>query len=428
MIDTGDIYVQAGNGGAGALSFRREKFVERGGPEGGDGGRGGSVYLVATTSENTLRRFRMERRFRASHGQGGSKSNKHGRGGDDVHIPVPVGTVATCFDADGTEGLRVDLMEDGQEALVAQGGSGGRGNARFVTSINQEPLLREVGEAGESYRVHLEVKLIADVGVIGVPNAGKSSFVGRVTAASPRVAAYPFTTLEPQLGVVETRGKPVVLAEIPGLIEGAHLGVGLGHDFLRHAERTRLFLHLIDGGGLDPLADYRQVNEELAQYDAALADRPQIVAVNKADTEETQEQLAEVTAALKKMGVSPVVMSAATGEGVQAVLDRVLQALEASPPPPTPAVAAPPRAQRRRPRRTGAIVRGKEGGFVVEWPAAERLVVLSDVEDYRVVGQLLHEFRRLGVIAALEVAGVEFGDTVQVGEWAFPWGDALQPV
>ena len=427
MIDTGDIYVQAGNGGAGALSFRREKFVERGGPEGGDGGRGGSVYLFATTSENTLRRFRMERRFRASAGQPGSKSNKHGRGGEDVHIPVPVGTVATCFDADGTEVLRVDLMEDGQTALVAQGGSGGRGNARFVTSINQEPLLREVGEAGESYRVHLEVKLIADVGVIGVPNAGKSSFVGRVTAASPRVAAYPFTTLEPQLGVVETRGKPVVLAEIPGLIEGAHLGVGLGHDFLRHAERTRLFLHLIDGGGMDPLADYRQVNEELAQYDAALADRPQIVAVNKADTEETQEQLAEVTAALKKMGVSPVVMSAATGEGVQAVLDRVLQALEASPLPPTPAVAAPKSAPRRRPRRTGAIVRDDEGGFVVEWPAAERLVVLSDVEDYRVVGQLLHEFRRLGVIAALEAAGVAFGDTVQVGEWAFPWGDALQP-
>ena len=427
MIDTGDIYVQAGNGGAGALSFRREKFVERGGPEGGDGGRGGSVYLVATTSENTLRRFRMERRFRADHGQSGSKSNKHGRGGEDVRIPVPVGTVVTCIAEAGMEVLQVDLNEDGQEALVAQGGSGGRGNARFVTSINQEPLLREVGEAGESYRVHLEVKLIADVGVIGVPNAGKSSFVGRVTAASPRVAAYPFTTLEPQLGVVETRGKPVVLAEIPGLIEGAHLGVGLGHDFLRHAERTRLFLHLIDGGGLDPLADYRQVNEELAQYDAALADRPQVVAVNKADTEETQEQLAEVTAALKKMGVSPVVMSAATGEGVQAVLDRVLQALEAAPLPATPAVAAPPRAQRRRPRRTGAIVRDEEGGFVVEWPAAERLVVLSDVEDYRVVGQLLHEFRRLGVIAALEVAGVEFGDTVKVGEWAFPWGDALQP-
>ena len=201
MIDTGDIYVQAGNGGSGALSFRREKFVERGGPEGGDGGRGGSVFLVATTSENTLRRFRMERRFRASHGQPGNKSNKHGRGGEDVRVPVPVGTVATCIAADGTEGLQVDLTEDGQGALVAQGGSGGKGNARYVTSVNQEPLLREVGEAGESYRVHLEVKLIADVGVIGVPNAGKSSFVGRVTAASPRVAAYPFTTLEPQLGL-----------------------------------------------------------------------------------------------------------------------------------------------------------------------------------------------------------------------------------
>ena len=428
MIDTGGIYVQAGNGGAGALSFRREKFVERGGPEGGDGGRGGSVFLVATTSENTLRRFRMERRFRASHGQSGSKSNKHGRGGEDVRIPVPVGTVATCVAPDDTEVLRVDLTEDGQEALVAQGGSGGKGNARYVTAVNQEPLLREVGEAGESYRVHLEVKLIADVGVIGVPNAGKSSFVGRVTAASPRVAAYPFTTLEPQLGVVETRGKPVVLAEIPGLVEGAHLGVGLGHEFLRHAERTRLFLHLIDGSGPDPLADYRQVNEELAQYDAALSDRAQVVAVNKADMEETQEQLGEVTAALKGMGVSPVVMSAATGEGVQAVLDRVLQALEAMPAPPVPAVIAPPPAHRHRARRGGSVERDEEGGWIVEWPAAERLIPLSDVDDYRVVGQLLHEFRRLGVTAALETAGVEHGDTVQVGDWAFAWGDATAEI
>ena len=297
-------------------------------------------------------------------------------------------------------------MEDGQEALVAQGGSGGRGNARFVTSINQEPLLREVGEAGESYRVHLEVKLIADVGVIGVPNAGKSSFVGRVTAASPRVAAYPFTTLEPQLGVVETRGKPVVLAEIPGLIEGAHLGVGLGHDFLRHAERTRLFLHLIDGGGLDPLADYRQVNEELAQYDAALADRPQDGGRQQGRHGGDPRATRRGHGGAQKDGGVPRgdVRRDGRGRAVR-VGPRAAGPRGFTPPPPTPAVAAPPRAQRRRPRRTGAIVRDEEGGFVVEWPAAERLVVLSDVEDYRVVGQLLHEFRRLGVIAALEVCG-----------------------
>ncbi|MCY4624915.1 MAG: GTPase ObgE [Chloroflexi bacterium] len=427
MIDTGEIHVQAGNGGDGFACFRREKFVERGGPEGGDGGNGGSVYLFATTSENTLRRFQTNRRFRAGHGQPGSKSNKHGRSGDDVHIPVPVGTVATCLTPDGAETLRVDLAEDGQTALVAQGGGGGRGNAHFVTAVNQEPLLREAGEPGETFRVRLEVKLLADVGVIGVPNAGKSSFVGRVTAASPRVAAYPFTTLEPQLGVVENRGKPVVLAEIPGLLEGAHLGVGLGHDFLRHAERTRLFLHLVDGGALDPLADYRQVNEELAQYDPALAGRPQVVVITKSDTDETQLQLEDVTAALKPLGVNPLVMSTATGDGVQAVLDRVLQALEATPQPEEPAVATPLPARRRRPSRNGRVERDEDGEYIVHWFAAERLVTLANVDDHRVVGQLLHEFRRLGVTAALEAAGVGYGDIVQIADWTFPWGEALQP-
>ncbi len=426
MIDTGEIYVQAGNGGDGFLSFRREKYVARGGPEGGDGGAGGSVYLVATTSENTLRRFQTNRRFRAGHGQPGSKSNKHGKSGGDIRIPVPVGTVAR-LNRDGAEEGPVDLVRDGQEALVAQGGSGGRGNARFVTPTNQEPLLREAGEPGEACFVRLEVKLIADVGVIGVPNAGKSSFVGRVTAASPRVAAYPFTTLEPQLGVVENRGKPVVLAEIPGLLEGAHLGVGLGHEFLRHAERTRLFLHLVDGGALDPLGDFRQVNEELAQYGAVLAERPQVVVINKSDTEETQAQLTEVRAGLRSIGVTPLVMSAATGDGVQAVLDRVLQALEASPQPEVPPPSAGQSLRRRRPGRMGHVERDEEGNFVVRWPAAERFVTLANVDDHRVVGQLLREFRRLGVTAALEAAGVGYGDIVQVGDWTFPWGEALQP-
>lgn len=425
MIDTATIHVWAGNGGHGFLSFRREKYVPRGGPDGGDGGRGGSVFLEATSSENTLRQFQLKRRFKAGHGLAGARGNKHGRSGEDVVIPVPVGTVAVCSGG-GASDDAVDLTEDGQRALVARGGAGGRGNARFVTAVNQEPLLREAGELGEACTVRLEVKLIADVGIIGVPNAGKSSFLGRVTGAHPRVAAYPFTTLEPQLGVVETRGKPVVLAEIPGLVEGAHLGVGLGHEFLRHAERTRLFLHVLDGSAPDPVADYRQVNDELAQYSPTLAALPQVVAVNKADVDETQERLPEMTAALRAQGAQPVAMSAATGEGVQRALDLVLQGLEKAPAPPAPASAPQPVAQRRRPGRSGTVAASGDGGFVVAWPAAERLVALADVDDHRVVGQLLWEFRRLGVTAALEAAGVRAGDVVEIGDWAFPWGEVLQ--
>ncbi len=424
MIDTGTIHVWAGNGGHGFLSFRREKYVPRGGPDGGDGGRGGSVYLEATPSENTLRQFQLKRRFKAGHGVAGARSNKHGRSGDDVVIPVPVGTVAVCSGGVAA-GAPIDLTEAGQRAVVAQGGAGGRGNARFVTAVNQEPLLREAGAPGDVCTVRLEVKLIADVGIVGAPNAGKSSFLGRVTGANPRVAPYPFTTLEPQLGVVETRGKPVVLAEIPGLLEGAHRGVGLGHEFLRHAERTRLLLHVLDGSAIDPVADYRQVNDELAQYNPSLAALPQVVAVNKADMEETQAQLPALTGELKALGVQPAVISAATGEGVQRALDLVLQRLEQAPQPAAPATAQQP-PSRRRPDRSGAVAEGEDGGYRVEWPAAERLVKLADVDDHRVVGQLLREFRRLGVTAALEAAGVLHGDVVEIGDWAFPWGEALQ--
>ena len=429
MIDVAEISVQAGAGGDGCASFRREKFVPRGGPDGGDGGDGGSVFLVATTAENTLRRFQTQRRFRAGDGGAGAKSNRHGRNGEDIFVPVPVGTVVTRLSPAGDEGIPVDLAVDGQRALVAQGGDGGRGNARFVTSVNQEPLLREAGEPGEAWHVRLEVKLLADVGVIGMPNAGKSSLIARVTAASPRVAEYPFTTVEPYLAVMENRGKRVVLAEIPGLVEGAHRGVGLGHEFLRHAERTQLFLHVIDGSAPDPLAAYQQVNAELAQYAPALGARRQVVVVNKADVAETQARLAETLAGLRALGAAPGVMSAATGEGVQETLDRMMQAFEASQavaPARPPATSLPPPRPRRL-SRGGRVERTAEGGFTVRWPAAERLVALANVDDQRVVGQLLREFRRLGVTRALEAAGVEHGDVVTVGAWAFPWGEALQP-
>ncbi len=426
MIDTVEIVVHAGNGGDGFLAFRREKFVARGGPEGGDGGNGGSIYLISTSDENTLQHLSYKRRYRAAHGTGGKQSNKHGRNGEDIEIRVPVGTIVSqALGAD--EGVPpIDLSEDGMKVLIARGGSGGRGNARFVTSTNQEPLLREAGEQGDTRQLALEVKVLADVGVIGVPNAGKSSFLARVTAARPKIAAYPFTTLEPVLGVVENRGETFVLADIPGLIEGAHAGVGLGHEFLRHAERTRVFLHILDGEGVDPIKDFTQVNEELQLYLPELANRRQVVVINKIDLPEVQERLPELLKELAALGVEPQSMSAATGDGIQVVLDKLLAGVD-------------PTAEKRKPKKviaidgaprrlkTGFIATLEDGTLDVRWVTAQRLVALVDLDDPRIVGQLFREFMRLGVLAGLEAKGVKYGDPIQIGDWLFPWGDMIGP-
>ena len=408
------------------MAFRREKFVARGGPEGGDGGDGGSIYLVATADENTLQHLAYKRRYRAGEGTAGKRSNKHGRNGADIDIRVPVGTIVSqSLGAD--EGVPpIDLAEDGMRVLIARGGEGGRGNAQFVSATNQEPLLREAGGKGDIRQLALEVKVLADVGVIGVPNAGKSSFVSRVTAARPKVAPYPFTTLEPVLGVVENRRETFVIAEIPGLVEGAHQGVGLGHEFLRHAERTRIFLHLLDGSGIDPIDDYRKVNDELEQYSPALATRPQIVVINKTDLLEVRERLPELTSALEALGVVPLHISAATGEGIQPVLDKLLEGVgpagEKKPPQKGKVIdGAPVR------RKTGIVVALEDGTWDVRWSKAERLVALANTDDHRIVGQLFREFRRLGVLGALEAKGVTYGDTVQIGDWVFVWGDMIAP-
>jgi GTP-binding protein len=427
MIDTVDIVVQAGNGGDGFLAFRREKFVARGGPEGGDGGDGGSIYLLATPDENTLQHLTYKRRHRAADGTAGKRSNKHGRNGEDIVILVPVGTIVSqTFGAD--EGVPpIDLSEDGMKVLIARGGSGGKGNAQYVSPTNQEPLLRESGEKGDTRQLSLEVKVLADVGVIGVPNAGKSSFVTRVTAARPKIAAYPFTTLEPVLGVVENRRETFVIAEIPGLVEGAHQGIGLGHEFLRHAERTRIFLHLLDGNGIDPIDDYRKVNEELRKYSPDLATRPQIVVINKTDVEEVQERLPELISALKALNVEPLSISAATGDGIQPVLDRLLAGVN-----PAEDKKAPPKIKvvidgaPVKPR-TGRVLVLEDGTFSVNWSKAERLITLANTDDHLIVGQLFREFRRLGVTDALEAKGVKYGDTVQISDWEFIWGDVLSP-
>ena len=288
MIDNVLIHINSGNGGDGVVRGRREKFVPRGGPDGGDGGNGGNIIAECDENMNTLLAFRYQRRFAAGNGGNGDSALKHGADGEDVVLRMPVGTQVWDADAD-TPRLLADLTTPGQTVELAQGGAGGRGNAYFASATNQYPLLAEKGEQGESLNLRLELKLLADVGIIGLPNAGKSSLLSVVSAARPKVADYPFTTLEPVLGVVEHRRKTFVMVDIPGIIEGAHDGVGLGHDFLRHVERTRVLVHMIDGSASDPLRDYRQINGELRMFSDELSTKPQVVAINKTDITEVSE-------------------------------------------------------------------------------------------------------------------------------------------
>jgi GTP-binding protein len=320
FVDEATITVYGGDGGNGCLSFRREKFVPKGGPDGGDGGHGGSVLLVADPHVTTLLPFRYESIFRAERGRHGEGANKSGRSGKNVEVRVPVGTVVS---EEGSGSVLVDLTRPGQTFEVARGGRGGRGNTRFKSATNRAPRRHEPGEAGEVRSLRLELKLLADVGIIGLPNAGKSTLVSRISAARPKIADYPFTTLSPNLGVVDRGGdRSFVVADIPGLIEGAHRGAGLGHRFLRHVERCRLLLHLVDANvpGRSALADIRTVNEELRLHRASLARKPQILVLTKADAMQDRGPLEEVRAFAQRSGIPWVSISAVTGEG----LDRLV--------------------------------------------------------------------------------------------------------
>src|ERR671932_668358 len=299
LVDQAHISVKAGDGGDGLATFRREKYVPRGGPDGGDGGRGGNVILEVDPQLNTLLRFRFDQRFEAERGSNGGLARKNGRDGKDLIIKGPPGTLVRT-EIEG-EPYAVDLVAPGQRLLAAKGGKGGLGNTHFATSTHQVPRIAELGAPGEERELDLELKIIADVGLIGFPNAGKSTLLAAISAARPKIANYPFTTLSPNLGVVEVGNQTFVVADIPGLIEGAHRGVGLGHDFLRHVERTRLLIHVVDAAGVDgrdPLDDYRQINAELEQYQPELAQRPQIVALNKADLPEAQANLGRLLGAI----------------------------------------------------------------------------------------------------------------------------------
>ncbi|MDP2952767.1 MAG: GTPase ObgE, partial [Chloroflexota bacterium] len=318
MIDRAEVIVRGGNGGNGAVSFRREKFVPLGGPDGGDGGHGGNVWLVADGSLITLLAFRYRHRFEAERGQHGSGNKKHGKRGEDRIILVPPGTVVHTAE-EGGEVQLADLSQAGERVLVARGGRGGRGNAHFATAVNRAPRVAERGEPGQERQLTLDLKLVAEVGIIGYPNVGKSSLLGRVSAAHPKIGDYPFTTTEPALGVVEVEGRRFVVADIPGLIEGAHRGRGLGHSFLRHIERTRVLLHLLDGTSLAPEEDFKKVNQELALYNPALLEKPQIVAVNKVDLPQVRGKTAALEEDLRPLGHPLFFVSALTGEGLEDV-------------------------------------------------------------------------------------------------------------
>ena len=452
MIDNVFIYITSGNGGDGAVSGRREKFVPRGGPDGGDGGRGGTVIVECDPNINTLLAFRYKRRFAADHGGNGAGALKHGRDGDVVRISVPVGTQIWNADAEPPQ-LLADLASEWQRVTLARGGRGGRGNAYFASPTNQFPLLAEQGEPGESLRLRLELKLLADIGIIGLPNAGKSSLLSVVSAARPKVAAYPFTTLEPALGVVEHRLQTFVMVDIPGLIEGAHEGVGLGHDFLRHIERTRALVHMVDGSTEDPLDDYRKINSELTQFNAELAAKPQIVAVNKTDITEVRQRQPELKAAFAAECIEALFVSAVTHSNIEALLDKALIALSeadaaASPSPnassphitsenarivsnkDAPNSAAPAVSDmpddalpvlRPKPRRERPVVRKRNGAFIVQAQRAVRIAALLDESDWNARVQFLGYLQRAGIVRALEEAGAAPGDTVRFGDVEWEW-------
>jgi GTPase len=416
-VDEANIWVTAGNGGNGVVSFRREKFVPFGGPDGGDGGRGGSVYLKADPSVSTLLEFARRRHFKAQSGGHGRGARQHGKAGEDLVINVPPGTQVRS-----TDGLLVDLVRPGESTMVARGGRGGLGNAHFATSTHRAPRMAQKGEPGEERRLDLELKTIAQAALVGEPNAGKSSLLAAASAARPKIGDYPFTTLTPNLGVAETEGEVFVLADVPGLIAGAHRGAGLGHRFLRHVERAPIIVHVVDASRPDAVEAYQTVRAELDAYKADVAAKPEIIAANKLDLEGGRAGLEALRAALpgrEVLGISTI-----TNEGIGALLDAVAARLAALPPPPPPDEDAGVRVYRLSPEEdesfTVEVV--EPGHFRVRGKRVERLVAMTDLESEEGLEYLQRQLSRQGVFEALEKAGVQVGDSVTVGAWETEWG------
>ena len=421
MLDSVEIAVKAGRGGAGAISFRREKFVPFGGPDGGDGGNGGNIVIKADLAVASLRKFKQKRFYRAEDGKAGKGKRQHGKNGGNVIVTVPVGTMVSQKSQIGDDALMADLEQSGQQVVVAGGGKGGLGNTHFSSSTNQAPRIAQTGEVGEESSIILELRLIADAGIIGYPNVGKSTLLAAASAAKPKIASYPFTTCEPILGVVEVGQQAFVLAEIPGLVEDAHLGRGLGHDFLRHSMRTKMLIHLIDGNAVSPVEDMIQVNNELILFDSALAQKPQLVVVNKIDLPQVRTRLAEIGGAFSNAGTKVIFISAATGEGVSELMAETMKMQNQVTAEKEAGKKVPRKVFHPQPKVSGASVHKEGGIFVIVAPGLERIVSRTGVAGPEVRQQLKKQFNRRGVSQALEKAGIKAGDRVRCGTLEWEW-------
>ena len=425
FLDRVTIHVRAGSGGDGAATFRREAHVPRGGPDGGDGGRGGSIHLVVDAGQTTLRDFQHRRHFRATPGGRGERAKRHGRAGADLRLSVPPGT-AVYDNASGE--LVADLLAPGHAALVARGGRGGLGNTHFATATHQAPKHAQKGEPGEERELRLELRLIADVGLVGLPNAGKSTLLAGLTAARPKTAAYPFTTLEPNLGVMdlgaEDERRPTI-ADVPGLIEGASSGAGLGHAFLRHVERTRILAHVVDGSARDPEWDHRVIVDELQAHDPALLAKPRLVVFNKIDLPAAATAWPTFRAEREREGAAVVALSAERGDGLadlrRAIAERLPDlATLAEPPPPAGVVIH----RLEAPIRGFAIQAEGPGAFRVRGRRIERIADQTNFDNEESATRFQRDLARLGIDAGLRRAGVGRGDVVRIGRVELEWEPA----
>jgi GTP-binding protein len=419
FLDEVVIAVASGKGGDGAVHFRREKYIPHGGPDGGDGGKGGDVVLVVDRSRNSLARFRRSRRFHAGDGGAGGPNNRRGKNGKDVEIHVPAGTVAM---EEGSGDVLADVVNQDARITLCLGGRGGRGNARFKSSRNQAPRLAERGEPGIEKDIRLELRLLADVGIVGLPNAGKSTLLAAVSNAKPKIAEYPFTTLHPQLGVVELDlDRVMVMADVPGIIEGAHEGAGLGLQFLRHLKRTRVLIHLIDGTDPDPIANFSQINSELALFDESLANKAQVLVVNKMDQPQAAEAWALTQTNFQSLGFEPLGISALARQGLRPLLEKAYALLQVSKQEQdTPAEEIP--VIRPEPVMQDFSVSSEgQGVWRVEGEAVKRAAAMTFWEYEEAVRRFQRILEKMGVEKSLLEAGVKPGDIIRIGEHELEW-------
>ncbi|QGZ99709.1 GTPase ObgE [Dehalobacter restrictus] len=424
FYDRAKIYVKAGDGGAGAVSFRREKYVPLGGPNGGDGGRGGDIILEADEGLRTLVDFRYRRHYKADRGEHGQGKDMHGKGAENLVLRIPAGTI---IKNEGTGEIMADLTRHGQRVTIAKGGRGGRGNARFMSNTNKAPTVAERGEPGEELWLLFELKLLADVGLVGFPNVGKSTLISRVSAARPKIADYHFTTLVPNLGVVQVEDESFVMADIPGIIEGAHSGAGLGHEFLRHIERTRLLLHILDisgSEGRDPLEDFKIINQELKLHNPALAERPMLVVPNKIDVNGSEENLRRLR---EEFGdayeIYPI--SAVTGEGIDKLLHKMIQIL---PEVPLIGLSADPDEHRmvQVQSEDRFVITREDGMYIITGKEIERHAAMAYLDTDDGVMRFQNILKVMGVDDALKEQGIKEGNKVSIGKLELEWSEGGQ--